>query len=151
MKTQTKYFGELEYAQEDVLSFPAGLYGFEDEKEFLLIPFEGSSLLYSLQSVKTPMLSFILVHPFSLDPAYAPVLQPEELKMLNVEQSEQLCYYVLCALKKPSSESTVNMRCPVAVNPDARTAMQVVLEDDRWLMRQRLAEFETPEGEASPC
>ena len=79
------------------------------------------------------------------------MLQPEELKTLSVEQSEQLCYYVLCALKKPSSESTVNMRCPVAVNPDTRTAMQVVLEDDRWQMRQRLAEYEAPKGESSPC
>ena len=151
MKTQTKYFGEIEFSREDVVTFPAGLYGFEEETEFLLMPFEGSSLLYSLQSVKTPMLSFILVHPFSLDAAYAPVLQPEELKTLKAEKSEELCYYVLCALKKPSSESTVNMRCPVAVNPDLKTAMQVVLEDDRWQMRQRLAEFETPKGEVSQC
>ena len=151
MKTQTKYFGEVEYSQTDVVTFPAGLYGFEEEKEYLLIPFEGSTLLYSLQSVKTPMLSFILVHPFSLDPGYAPVLQPEELKTLKVEKSEELCYYALCALKKPSSESTVNMRCPVVINPDTQTAMQVVLEDDRWQMRQRLAEFETPKEEASKC
>ena len=151
MKIQTKYFGEVKYSQEDVVTFPAGLYGFEEEKEFLLIPFDGSSILYSLQSMKTPMLSFILVHPFSLDAGYAPVLQPEELKTLKAEKSEDLCYYVLCALKKPSSESTVNMRCPVVINPDARTAMQVVLEDDRWQMRQRLSEFEAPKGEVSQC
>lgn len=147
MKIQTNYFGEVEYSREDVITFPAGLYGFEEEKEYLLIPFDGSSILYSLQSVKTPMLSFILVHPFSLDPGYAPVLQPEELKTLKVEKSEDLYYYVLCSLKKPSSESTVNMRCPVAINPDAQEAMQVVLEDDRWQMRQRLAEFERPKEE----
>ena len=82
MKIQTNYFGEVEYSQEYVLTFPAGLYGFEEEQEYLMIPFEGSSILYSLQSVKTPMLSFILVHPFSLDSGYAPVLQPEELKTL---------------------------------------------------------------------
>ena len=151
MKIQTNYFGEVEYSREDVVTFPAGLYGFEEEKEYLMIPFEGSSILYSLQSVKTPMLSFILLHPFSLDPGYAPVLQPEELKTLKVEKSEDLYYYVLCALKTPSSESTVNMRCPVAINPDTQTAMQVVLEDDRWQMRQRLAEFETPKGEVPQC
>ena len=147
MKIQTNYFGEVEYSQEEVVMFSEGLYGFEEEKEYLLIPFEGSSILYSLQSVKTPMLSFILVHPFSLDPGYAPVLQPEELKTLKVEKSEDLYYYVLCSLKKPSSESTVNMRCPVAINPDTKAAMQVVLEDDRWQMRQRLAEFEGPKEE----
>ena len=30
MKTATKYFGEIEYEQEEVLTFPKGLYGFED-------------------------------------------------------------------------------------------------------------------------
>ena len=35
----TKYFGRIEYAEEDVLEFPNGLFGFEAEKRFLLLPF----------------------------------------------------------------------------------------------------------------
>ena len=38
MKLQSKYFGEIEYLDEDVLSFPAGLFGFEEEHRFLLPP-----------------------------------------------------------------------------------------------------------------
>ena len=150
MKTMTRYFGEIEYDPEQVLTFVRSLYGFEEEDKFLLIPYEGSDILYSLQSTKTPYLCFLLMHPFSLDESYAPVLQPEELKALHVERSEDLCYYVLCATRRPVSESTVNMKCPIAVNLDTMEAMQVILEDGPWQMRHPLSEFEAGK-EASPC
>lgn len=147
MKTQTKFFGEIEYTQDELLTFDKGLFGFEDEHSFLLLPFSEAGTLFSMQSVRTPELAFTLMHPFSLDAGYAPVLGGEELKALAVEKSEDLYYYVMCTVKKPVDESTVNMKCPVAINPDTRKAMQVILEDDNWEMRHKLSEFENREGE----
>ena len=150
MKIVTRYFGEVEYTQEDVLTFPKGLYGFEEETEYLLLPFEDNGVLYCMQSTKNTQLCFVLMHPFTLAPDYAPVLQPEELKLLGVERSEDLHFYVLCAMKKPPEESTVNMRCPVAVNPDTHVAVQSILEDTAWTMRHPLREFGRTE-EGKPC
>ena len=42
MRLQTKYFGEIDCPEEDLLHFPEGLFGFEEEKEFFLLPFEDS-------------------------------------------------------------------------------------------------------------
>ena len=42
MKLQTKYFGEIDYEPSQALTFPNGLFGFEEERSFLLLPFEGS-------------------------------------------------------------------------------------------------------------
>ncbi|MBQ9493768.1 MAG: flagellar assembly protein FliW [Oscillibacter sp.] len=144
MKINTKYFGEIAYEQDELLTFPKGLYGFEDEQSFLLLPFAENGTLFSLQSVKTPQLSFILMDPFSLDGSYAPVLQPEELQFLNVERSEDLFYYVMCVVKEPVAESTVNMRCPVAINDNGK-ALQVILENTSWHMRHQLSEFRREE------
>ncbi len=149
MKTQTKYFGEIDYKKEELLTFPKGLFGFEEEQSFLLIPFSDEGTLFSLQSVSTPELAFTLMHPFSLAPDYAPQLRAEELEMLGAKQSEELYYYVMCTVKQPARESTVNMRCPLAINPETRIAMQVILEDDAWQMRHKLAEFEKREDK--PC
>jgi flagellar assembly factor FliW len=147
----TKYFGEVEYEQEDVLTFSDGLFGFEDEKSFLLLPFEGGRhRLLCMQSVQTPGLAFVVMDPFSLCPGYNPVLQPEELKNLGVKDSQELGYYVLCMVKNPVSESTVNLRCPVAVDPQTRKAQQVILETDQYHMRHPLTEFGAEEG-ASAC
>ena len=65
MKLQSKYFGEIEYLQADVISFPAGLFGFEEEHEFLLLPFDGSAgTLLCFQSIQTPALAFVAMEPF---------------------------------------------------------------------------------------
>lgn len=147
MKLSTKYFGEIDYSPENVLRFPKGLFAFEDEQEFLLLPFSGSDgSLLCLQSMTTPQLAFVMMNPFSLDGSYAPVLQPEELEELGVKDSTELCYYVLCAVKNPVSTSTVNMKCPVVINDESRQCMQVILEDDSYNMRHLLSEFQTGEG-----
>ena len=141
MKTKTKYFGEIDYEKEELLTFPKGLFGFEEEHSFLLIPFSQGSVLLSLQSVSTPELAFNVMHPFSIDPGYAPVLQADELAGLGVSQSEELYYYVMCTVREPVGESTVNMRCPLAINPDTRVGLQSILEDSSLGMRCRLDQF----------
>lgn len=151
MRLQTKYFGEIDCPEEEVLRFPEGLFGFEEEKVFYLLPFEGGGgSLLCFQSSVTPGLAFVAMNPFCLKPDYAPKLAPGELKALGVERSEDLCFYTLCVVRNPVSDSTVNLRCPVAVNEDTRQAMQVILEDQGYKMHHRLSEFGQRE-EAAPC
>lgn len=146
MQQDTKYFGRIEYTPEDVLSFPSGLFGFEGEKRFLLLPFAGSDgNMLCLQSLETPSLAFIVMNPFSLKADYAPVLSEEALRLMEVERSQDLCYYVMCVAREPVGESTLNLRCPVVVNPDRHCGMQVILDTDEYHMRHRLDEFSNGE------
>lgn len=147
MKLCTKYFGEIDYETEELITFPKGLFGFEEEQAFLLMPFQpGDHTLFCLQSVQTPGLAFVVMDPFSLCPSYAPVLQQVELDALEAAESQDLSYYTMCVVRKPVSESTVNLKCPVAINPHTRMAQQVILETDQYHMRHRLAEFRAEEG-----
>ena len=142
MRLRTKYFGEIECLEEDKLHFPDGLFGFEEEKEFFLLPFEGGEgSLLCFQSAATPGLAFVALNPFSLKPDYAPVLTDRELEALGVERSEDLCFYTLCVVRSPVGESTVNLRCPVAVNDRTGQAMQSILEEGGYHMHHLLSEF----------
>lgn len=151
MLVQTKYFGRVECGEEQKLHFPRGLFGFEEEREFFLLPFEGSGeSLLCFQSAATPQLAFVAMNPFHLKPDYAPVLRAEELRELGVEQSEELCFYTFCVVRDKVSESTVNLRCPIAINDHTRRAMQVILETDVYRMHHPLSEF-GKKREGSPC
>lgn len=142
MLVQTKYFGQVECGEEQELHFPRGLFGFEEEKSFLLLPFEGSGgSLLCFQSAVTPHLAFVAMNPFYLKPDYAPVLTGEELRELGVERSEELCFYTLCVVRSPVGDSTVNLRCPVAINDQTRQAVQVILEEGGYHMHHLLSEF----------
>lgn len=146
MEFNTKYFGAIRCDEESILQFPQGLFGFEDEKEFLLLPFEGSDeSLLCFQSVTTPQLAFVAMNPFFLSRSYAPILKPDELESLDVAQSEDLCYYTLCVVKEPVSKSTVNFKCPVVINDITRKARQVIL--DQYEMRHLLSDFSKEEEE----
>lgn len=149
MKLQTKYFGEIEYEADETLAFPAGIFGFEEEHSFLLLPFDGShGNMLCLQSTATPALAFIVLDPFALKPDYVPVLRKPELQQFGVADAGELGFYVLCAVKKPVSDSTVNLRCPLVVHPETRVARQVIME--QYEMRHPLSEFGSGEG-AVPC
>jgi len=151
MLLHTKYFGQVECDDAHLLHFERGLFGFEDEKEFCILPFEGSQgSLLCFQSVQTPQLAFVAMNPFSLKPDYAPVLSADELRELEVERSEDLCFYALCVVRSPVADSTVNLRCPVAVNDRTGRAMQVILETEDYHMRHLLSEFGSGK-EAAPC
>ena len=78
MKINNKYFGEIEYAAEEKLRFSEGLFGFEEQKEFLPIPFEaGSDALICLQSLEDEDLSFVLLNPFLFFVDYDPKISED--------------------------------------------------------------------------
>lgn len=151
MELETKYFGLIRCDSESVLDFPEGLFGFEDEKQFVLLPFEGGDeSLLCFQSVATPPLAFVAMNPFFLDRSYAPVLSEKELTQLEVERSEDLCYYTLCVVKDPLPSSTINLKCPVVINDTTRKARQVILEQP-YQMRHLLSEFAEKVKEGDSC
>ena len=142
LKINTRLFGELEYQEEDLISFPDGLPSFENEHSFLILPLAGSeNSIFCLQSTVTPSLSFIMMDPCALDPHYSPIVKGEDLKTLHVSSNLDLCYYVLCAMKRPASETTVNLKCPIALEPKAGLAFQVILENENLSMHHMLSEF----------
>ena len=106
--------------------------------------------LLCFQSAAAPQLAFVAMDPFSLRHDYHPALPQGELRSLGAERIEELCFYTLCVVRQPVGESTVNLRCPVVINPRTRQAVQVILESGEYQMHHRLSEFGDGEGGA-PC
>ncbi len=150
MKLQTKFFGEIDYEQSQIISFPAGIPGFPEEKEFVLLPFAGSeTAMLCLQSTAVAQLAFVVLDPFCFSDDYTPVLQESELRQLGVENAQELYYYVLCNLRKPVSDSTVNLRCPLAINPNTLVGRQIIMDTDEYDMRYPLSGFRNTRGGAT--
>lgn len=147
MELDTKYLGPIRCDKEKVLQFSEGLFGFEEEKAFVLLPFDGNNEnLLCFQSINTPQLAFVAMNPFFLDRTYAPILPRKELDFFGVTQSEDLCYYTLCVVKNPIEKSTINLKCPVVINDETKQAKQVIL--DQYEMRHLLSDF-SKQGDTS--
>lgn len=147
MDINTNYFGKVTYEKEDVIYLPEGLLGFENDREFLPIPFhEDSDSLVLLQSTEEEGLSFILMNPFSFFPDYAPELSEKDQKDLNVHAEEEVSYYVICVLKESLKDSTVNLKAPLAINAVERKGKQIVLDGSSYSLKEPLSHIE--EGRA---
>ncbi len=140
MKLMTKYFGEIDYESDEVISFPEGLFGFEDEKAYLLIRFDNEDdNLLCLQSVKNSHLAFIVVNPFRMMPDYAPYVPDQDLNDLGVNNQELVAIYAIAVAGNEPSETTVNLKAPLVINPATRQGRQVILEDTRYSFRHHFA------------
>ena len=145
MKIDTKYYGEMDYTKDELVVFPDGLFGFSQYHDYLPLSMEeDDSSLLILQSVDEPYVAFFLIDAAALFPSYSPVLLPEELS-----------YYVICAVKKDYLDGTVNLKCPLAINPDTRKGIQVILSNAdydyrhtlRSLLGKEIKEQDTKKGD----
>lgn len=143
MTIQTDY-GAVEYSPEDLISFSDGLFGFPKLTRYLLLRMsegeEDDSMLLML-SVEDPNVVFVLINPFFLCPDYSPALTFQELSCLKVADSGDLSYYALCVVRTDYRESTVNLKCPLAINPQTRCGIQLILENGSYEYSHKLGSF----------
>mgnify|MGYP002662433123 FL=1 len=143
MEISTKYFDRVSVSEKDVIRFENGMFGFENLKEYILISFEpGSDNLMCLQSTQDSELAFILMNPFNLKKDYEPVLADSDIRDLGItEATRGVFYYAVCVVKDDVSEITVNLKCPVVINPDNQAAKQLILDDERYSFRHSLQQL----------
>lgn len=148
MKLLANYFGEIEYSREDVVYFPNGLFGFEEEQEFLPLSFDpASDAMLSLQSIKTPSLSFIIMNPFYLLPSYSPSLSESDKRIIQLDGNceQDISYYVISVIHERTKDCTVNLKCPIAVNKQNRYGCQIILDAKDYTFRHALSSFQVKE------
>ena len=134
MKYETARFGSIDVQAEDVLLFPEALYGFDREKEFVLLPLDPNidSPMEWLQSLRTPELAFIVTDPFLFVPQYKMVLNDDEKQQLKVGSTESVVIRVIVTIPKAHTEMTANLVAPLVINQKNRLAKQIVLTNAEY-------------------
>lgn len=143
MTIETDY-GTIDYRKEDLITFSDGLFGFPDLKDYLFLSLDEESednLMLVMIPVDEPRIGFVIVNPLFLCPDYTPVLTPEELACLGVKDSKELAYYAICSMRSNYLDNTVNLKCPVVVNPETRCGIQVILENSSYDYRHEMRSF----------
>ena len=129
MKYETARLGSLEIQDKDIILFPDALYGFDQEKEFIMLPLDPKieSPMEWLQSLRSRELAFIVTDPFLFVPEYKMVLSDSEQTLLEIESTESVLVRVIVTIPKVHTEMTANLVAPLVINQKNRLAKQVVL------------------------
>ena len=138
-KIDTIRFGKLEIEDSDIIKFADGLPAFEDEHEFVVLPYgEGTPYMF-LQSLATPELAFLMTDPFVFFPDYSFELDDENMAKLDVESMEDILVCTLISIPATGiANMTTNLLAPVVINRHSKEARQVVLERTAYTTKHRL-------------
>ena len=146
-KINTVRFGELEIDEEKIVRCEDGLPAFEDEHEFLILPYESDSPYTFLQSAKTPELAFLLAIPFVFFPDYEFQLDDDVAKKLDIQSADDILLYVLLTIPGGRiADMTANLMAPLVINKRTFRGKQVVLEKSKYTTKHRLFKEEKKEG-----
>ncbi|WPK12413.1 flagellar assembly protein FliW [Lysinibacillus louembei] len=143
MNIETKFLGQVEIDEQNILTFETGLPGFLDVHKFVLLPLDADLPLVVLQSVEQQQLGFVLAYPFAFKKDYIFEISEEEKIDLQVEEEEDVIAYTIVTLKETFSESTMNLLAPIIINTKKKLGKQIVLQDSkRYPLRYPIGSME---------
>ena len=138
-KINTIRFGEIEEDENKIVHFAQGIPAFEDEHEFVIIPYDPSSPYVFLQSVHTPELAFLMTMPFIFFSDYEFQIDDAVVQKLSIEDQKDLLIYTLLTIPEGKvADMTANLLAPVVVNKKNMQARQIVLEKSHYKTKNRL-------------
>lgn len=124
-------FGEMEYDEKHVLTFPEGLIGFEESRQFLIVHDEDSEPFRWLVSLNDSELSFPLIE--------LPKDQPGIFG--RTFSQENVTLFAVVSIKPDIDDSTINLKSPIVIDINNRMGRQVVLDDEQLSVRTPLVSF----------
>jgi flagellar assembly factor FliW len=128
MKKILTRFGEVEYDPANLLHFPAGLVGFPNLRDFVVMPNKKEGPLFWIQSIDDPDIAFVLTDPTNFFLEYRVVPEESEKNMLRIENVED-CYVLTVVTVPPDQKITLNLAAPILFSPKSNRAIQVILEN----------------------
>lgn len=138
MTFQTTRFGELTVGEGEVISFPEGLFGFEDLKRFCLVDPGDDTLILWLQSLDKKEISFPVLEPKIFKPDYVVRLSGQELRALQLDNVNQGVVFNIITIPNDVALMTANMKAPVVINLKDQVGKQVVLQENEYSVRHTI-------------
>ncbi|MBQ8568205.1 MAG: flagellar assembly protein FliW [Oscillospiraceae bacterium] len=133
IKVKTRDFDEIEIPENEIITFTKGIFAFDEYfKYVLLAPLGENKFPMWLQSIDNENLCFIIFNPLECCPDYKVTLSKDEKTLLALEPGEEqyVEYLVIAVIPEKYSDTTVNLKSPIAVNTLNNRALQVIAPEN---------------------
>jgi len=141
MLLNTKYHGEKNYSEEDIILFKKGLPGFEDLRKFILFTFEENDVFSILHSIEDLTLGFVLVSPFLVSKDYEFELTEEYEKELNIQSPDDILVLNTVTVNSDVEKITTNLKAPIIINNKSKLGEQIILSEEKYLLKYPLVKI----------
>lgn len=142
LKLNTKYHGVQDYEEKDIITFKKGIPGFEALKKFIIFPVEDNEIFSILHSVEDDNTGFVVTSPFNVIEDYEIKLDDELIERLKVSKPEEVLVVNTVTLSSKVENITTNLRAPIVINTKEKLGEQLVLNNEKYLVKHPLFEEE---------
>lgn len=157
MLVKTKYFGEIDLAEDKIIEFERGLVGFEDWKKYTILydcESKEREEISWLQSLDEPGFALPIISPYSVIHDYNPVVEDELIKNLGELNEENLVIWVTLTVPSDITKMSCNLKAPIVINADTKKGCQVIAENTDYVVKynvydavQKMKEKKEQKGE----
>jgi len=136
LQIRSTLLGDLDVNADNVFTFPRGLLGFPECRQFALMRGAREGLFW-LQSMEYSTLAFLLIDPFAVEADYSFDVSPAQL--VEIGQGEPADIGLLAVVTLPANRGelpTVNLQGPLVINFKTRRAKQIVSQEADFSVRR---------------
>ncbi len=130
------FFKNLVYSNDDVITFPSGIPGFEGCRKFVLASIAEYSPFEWLVGIEDPPVRFAIINPMLFRPDYQPAMIRKQFDDIDIEQPHDVLLYSIVTIRENPLESTANLVGPVIINKRKRIGKQVIIDDERYTTQE---------------
>lgn len=138
MLIKTKFFGEIEISDKDIIIFEEGIPGFTDMHRFAVINDSTNIAISYMQSLDEKNVCFIIIPPIFIDKDYDIEISESTVEKLEIKAPEDVKLYAIMTLPDNFKDATVNLKAPIVINIKNNKGIQEILDDERYSIRHRI-------------
>ncbi len=127
MQVDTSRFGLIEVEEKELITFPWGIPGFENLKNFVLLEYKNGPFQW-LQSTEQPGVAFVVCTPEFLGMTYS---APEaKKKLIGLKRDDDLVVLNIVSFNQETKAIYFHVKSPLLFNVAARVGYQWTMETD---------------------
>ncbi len=134
MKAVTRLFGNIDIADDKIITMEKGMIGFPNLTHFALIfdeeKKEKKFKIMWLQSMDDGDVAFPVTDPMSLKEDYKPSVNEEIITPLGAMTEEDTYILVTVTVPKKVEDFSINLKAPIIINMATNKGAQIITEDD---------------------
>jgi flagellar assembly factor FliW len=137
---ESPVLGSIHVEQGDIYSFPHGIPGFEEHKQFVIVQPDPATPFAYLQSTEQSELVLLVTNPFLFYPSYDFEVPDQFAEELRIENREDVAVWCVVTVPEQMEQATVNLLAPILVSVRARVGRQTILTNTVYTTKHALFE-----------
>lgn len=138
MKFISKVHGEMEYEENNIITFNKGIPGFNKLKKFILIDLQEYEPFKLFQSLENDEISLIVTSPYEFFKEYEIKLSDETIKNLKIDSPEEVIVLTTVTLNSDVKKITTNLQGPIVINTSNNFGEQIIVDNSKYKVKSPL-------------